>query len=152
MTDRNMLAEPSAFFVHLDQAIDRLKARARRARLAYNAGRAILIIGSAALPALTALGCKIAATIVAIIVAASAGLDAQFQPGELWRHNRSYQRAAERRKLAYEYREMGSPSDEAVAFTKLFEDVETLLKEESDSYFPLRVTKWKEGVTRNEVS
>ena len=48
--------------------------------------RGALIVISAALPALTAMGLWIPSTIAATIVAILAGVEAQLQPGERWQH------------------------------------------------------------------
>jgi hypothetical protein len=91
---------------------------------------------------------------VATIVAIFAGVDAQFQPGERWRHFRSAQIELDRIRRDYERRKSdlrgagGATTDinitsEAENFQKLFADAEELLANEMETFWKFGVTKWR---------
>lgn len=93
---------PEIFLEFVNENIAWFRLRATRSQWAYNGMRICLVVLSAALPALTANHLSVLSTVVAVVVAALAGLDAQFKPGEQWKHHRSMQIALMAMKRDYE--------------------------------------------------
>jgi hypothetical protein len=137
------------FLAFVDSAIRRERWMADRAMILFVALRALLVIASASIPALTTLSSRAWATGVGVLVAGLTGLDTQFRWGEEWRHYRSAQLALERIRRDYERRKsaleggrtIGSITKESENFDKLYSDVEELLQIESDSFFKFRVVE-----------
>lgn len=137
--------EPQGFEDFVTEAIEWFRKRGKLANRWYNSSRIALIVLSASLPALiSAVADKDSIipgplpTIVAVIVAILAGLDAQFKPGDQWRHHRSTQLALTRLQRAY-----SEPRAEGrnLSFSKYFEEVEALLEAEANRYWQFRITE-----------
>ncbi len=135
------------FRTFVDDSIDWFKYRARRTNQFFNALRLALVIFSASLPAVVSLTNTATASVVAVGIAILAGLDAQFRPGEQWRHHRTTQAVLMRLKRSYE-RGRVDEKTRAAAFQTFVDEVETLLEAENEEYFNFRVTKWKSGETK----
>jgi hypothetical protein len=130
----------------LAERIAWFKRRARRAQYFYNASRLCLVVLSAALPALISYNVsengRLLSIIISVAIAVLAGLDAQFRPGEQWRHHRSTQLALMRLRRAYEHLEADT-NERAQAFEKFFGDVESLLAAEANQYWAFRIIEWQ---------
>ena len=140
----NTIHEVDRFLGFLDESVAWFKRRADRLHSFYNVSRVALVVLSAALPALTANGWDIAATVTAVIVAAIAGLDAQFKPGDQWRHHRSTQLALLRHKRQYELELARRPDEPDAAFQRLADSVEQLLAAEAEQFWKFRIAPWTE--------
>jgi hypothetical protein len=130
-----------SFLDFVDECINWFRQRATRAQWFYNGSRVALISLSACLPALIAndpLG-KEVPIIVSVVIAVLAGLDAQFRPGEQWRHHRSTQLALLRLKRAYEWKKGTSEAKD-----QFFNEVERLLEAEANQYWMFRITEWQQ--------
>jgi len=135
-----------------NDAIQRYRRGADRAMVQFVGLRLGLVVISAALPALINYDSTLS-SYVAVVVAALAGLDAQFRWGDEWQHYRSTQLAFERLKRACEHREakLGrhgvGDRDKAHAenFEWLFTEVEALLQSEAERFWRFRITKWQSG-------
>ena len=137
---------------HVAEQLQRLQRLADRNRQRFVWLRGALVVISAALPALTAMGFRIPSTIAATIVAILAGGEAQLQPGERWQHFRSAQIDLHRIRRDYERRKSvlhgaggGTPDVESEAenFQKLFDAAEALLANEMEAFWKFGVTKWR---------
>lgn len=128
------------FIDFLESTIAWFKQRADRSHGYYNGVRMMLVVFSAALPALTANNLTLYSTVVAVLVAALAGLDTQFKPGEQWKHHRSIQLVLMRLKREYDLASSG-PEDGA-AFEALRKSVEEVLSAEANDFWTFRVAPW----------
>jgi hypothetical protein len=143
----------TTYLSDLDNAIRRYKRQADRPMVYFIVLRVALVVASASLPALTTFSDRSWSTLVAILVAALAGLDTQFRWGDEWQHFRSTQLASERLKRAYHRREAAlenlSEADCKKAhsenFNLLFTEFEALLQSEAERFFSFRITKWQSG-------
>jgi hypothetical protein len=146
------------YLEYVDGRIQWHKRSADRTMLQFITVRLALVLISASLPALTVLPNRVWATVAAVLVAALAGLDTQFQWGEEWRHFRSTQLALERARRDFDMRAYaiaaGSAGPGAKSatenFTTFYKVVEELLQSETDRFFKFRITPWKKGSARSE--
>lgn len=137
------------FIQFLNDAIKRARGRATRSQWAFNGSRVALVVLAAALPALVSYGPSTVATTASVIVAALAGLDAQFKPGEQWRHHRSVQLTLMTMKREYDFlikHGEAAPSENTspTPFVRLRNNVEKYLEHEASKFFEFRITKWQE--------
>lgn len=102
---------------------------------------------SAALPALIAKEYDTPATIAAVLVAVLAGLDAQFKPGEVWKHHRSVQLALLTMRRRFDRDLVDQSKDKA--FADFYNDVEALLTAEAGQFWGLRITQWAKNNASN---
>lgn len=132
--------------------VARYRRMANRAMVQYIVVRLGLVIGSAALPALTTLDDRSWAIGASVLVAIFAGLDTQFQWGEEWRHFRSTQLTLERlyRRFLRQQDLIGASTDttgtidrNARNFDSFYNDTESLLDTESEKFWRFRITAWK---------
>ena len=137
------------FLLFVDETIGWFQSRAKRSQWAYNLSRACLVVLSAALPAIIAATgdtatWKTLLIAVSVVIAILAGLDAQFRPGEQWRHHRSTQLTLMRLKRNYEYSRL---HDQAKSFGDFFDGVETLLAAEANQFWTFRIMEWSKLAT-----
>ena len=125
---------------------------ADRAMVQYVIVRLGLVIGSAALPALTTLADRGWAIGMAVLVAIFAGLDTQFQWGQEWQHFRSAEMALERAKREYTRQRdrISQESDQATRmaratrnFDEFYQNTDSILNAEVEKFWSFRITKWK---------
>jgi hypothetical protein len=159
---------PATFLEFVDWTIEWFKLRATRAQFAYNCLRICLVVFSAALPALTANHRPVFSTVIAVVVAALAGLDAQFKPGEQWKHHRSMQLALQAMRRDYEKKSKGKVSAEKAPppepppkaqidpgaentsgaekdpFEEFYTEVRALLEAEANQFWQFRITQWSQ--------
>ena len=135
----------------IDDTVRKAKRTADRAMVQFITLRLLMVAASASLPALTLLPHRGWTIGAAVLVAVLAGLDTQFQWGEEWRHFRSTQLTLAHLRREYEKRNFALKEDSAVDdiktevqnFTRLFDDVENLLRSEVAGFFRFRIAPWK---------
>jgi hypothetical protein len=125
---------------------------ADRAMVQFIIVRLGLVIGSAALPALTTLTDRYWAIAVSVFVAIFAGLDTQFQWGVEWQHFRSTEMALEAIRRDYlrqqeVIRRGGDAVEQRTAaeanFDSFYRATEQILASESEKFWRFRITKWQ---------
>ena len=141
------------FIAHVDQNVRQMKRLADRAMVLFIVLRLGLVVGSAALPALTAFAEQRWATAFAIGIAILAGLDTQFHWGEEWRHFRSAQLTLERLRRDYDHglasimsgRSAADLNSNADVFERFYQSVGLSLQTEQERFFKFRIVEWKEA-------
>ena len=113
------------------ELVARYRRMADRAMVQFVIVRLGLVIGSATLPALTTLENRSWAIVAAVVVAALAGLDTQFQWGQEWQHFRSTEIALERDAAA------------ARNFDSFYQSTDRLLETETEKFWRFRITRWR---------
>jgi hypothetical protein len=115
-------------------------------RILYNGSRITLVVLSAALPVLISNRLMIVATPVSVLVAIIAGLEAQFKPGDQWKHQRSAEIALLALRRDYEHNvastRAGTLKDGHDPFDLLYREVESFLKAEPKGFWQSRLTDW----------
>ena len=134
------------------ELVARYRRMADRAMVQFVIVRLGLVIGSATLPALTTLENRSWAIVAAVVVAALAGLDTQFQWGQEWQHFRSTEIALERLRREYlrqseiiARKAADAERDAAAArnFDSFYQSTDRLLESETEKFWRFRITRWR---------
>jgi len=134
------------------ELVARYRRMADRAMVQFVIVRLGLVIGSATLPALTTLENRSWAIVAAVVVAALAGLDTQFQWGQEWQHFRSTEIALERLRREYlrqseiiARKAADAERDAAAArnFDSSYQSTDRLLESETEKFWRFRITRWR---------
>ena len=135
-----------SFLGFLDRTITWFAVRAWRNQWSYNGSRIALVILSASLPVLVTNGMTALSTPISILVAILAALEAQFKPGEQWKHQRSAELTLKGFKRQYEHnlaQWRARPGDAAhEPLEVLYLAVETFLKHEPSEFWRSQTTTW----------
>ena len=137
------------YLAFLDETIHWFAVRARRNQWLYSGSRVALVILSASLPVLIANHQTPISTPIAVLVAILAGLEAQFKPGDQWKHQRSAELTLKTYKRDYEHNLArghtdAKPGDEIGKdpFELLYRTVGSFLEAEPKEFWQSRLTGW----------